>query len=295
MEPKVEYDLPTLLDGTVASIEAKLPELSNGELAQLAELEQGGKTRKSLLTAIEAEQAGRADAAAVEAGAPLVAMAEDAAPVHSPDAGDSENGTFPDAPLPEVNDLGQENTVAAEDDGFGADLYRARMDSLRFALESAGFQVDLGVDLIMEATTAITELHAARQVGEVLPDAGIVPPDGALGMLELSADADPDTALIIMFEGASGRPIPSLGKLTFDAGDFVQDVGGKSRTLARPILFPVDVAATEVCGVWLLDEDGEPWSRCPVIGRLPVGGGRQAAIPAHYLRFDAPATVKAAA
>lgn len=291
----VEYDLPVLLDGTVASIEAKLPELTDAQLMALAELEHGGKTRATLLKAIDAELAGRADAAAVAAGAPLVTVENGADTGGNPDAGDSADGIFPDAPLPDNNVNDQATAQLGQQGGFEEDIYRARMESLRFALMDAGFQVDLGTDLILTATDAVTQLHAARQASETVAEAGMVPTEGVLAEFALSADADAETALIVMFEGASGRPIPSLGKLTFDAGDFTQDAGGKSRTLARAIVFPTDVAATEVCGVWLLDEDGEPWSRCPVIGRLPVGGGRQAAIPAHFLRFDAPATVKAAA
>lgn len=113
--------------------------------------------------------------------------------------------------------------------------------------------------------------------------------------LALSAEADAATALRVMFEGSNGRPIPSLGSLSFGAEDFALEASGRSRTLARAIVFPSDVPATEVFAVWLLDVDGEPWSQCRLVGHLPVGGGRSASIPAHYLRFDAPAAVKAAA
>lgn len=293
----VEYDLPVVLDGTVASIEAKLPELTDAQLAALAELEQGGKTRVTLLTAIKAEQDGRVQAAAIAAGAPLVETpvaemggesAQTGADLPSesgdekppvtpgPDAGDNEEGAFVDAPHPDlvVNDQGL-----------------LPLHVLRNALEDAGYVVDEGESTLLVAARAIDDLFDKSQV-TVSGDMEIVPPEGALALLELSAEADGATALIVMFEGVSGRPIPALGKLTFSPSDFMQDAGGKSRTLARAIVFPSDVPATEVSGVWLLDEDGEPWSRCALIVPLPVGGGRSASIPASYLRFDAPAQVR---
>lgn len=299
----VEYDLPVVLDGTVASIEAKLPELSDAQLAVLAELEQGGKTRVTLLTAIKAEQDGRVQAAAIAAGAPLTEQPETAPDSESeqasaalpseagdetppvepgPDADDSQDGTFADAPHPDpaVNDA----------EAIQLGHYRAKQLELIDALEQAGYKVTLGDDLISLAVTAIREMNVLPV--ETSASGEIVPPEGALALLELSAEADGATALIVMFEGVSGRPIPALGKLTFSPSDFMQDAGGKSRTLARAIVFPSDVPATEVSGVWLLDEDGEPWSRCALIVPLPVGGGRSASIPASYLRFDAPAQVR---
>lgn len=301
----VEYDLPVLLDGNVASIEAKLPELSDAQLMALAELEEGGKTRVTLLAAIKAELEGRAQAAAIAAGAPLTEQLEtesageseqasadlpseagDETPVvePGPDAGDTQDGTFVDAPHPDlaVNDRGQ-----------------LPLHVLREALEDAGYEIPEGESTLLFAATAVTELsHAllnAVMNGPAASNSEIVPPEGALAPLELSADADGDSALIVMFEGIGGRPIPALGKLTFTPGDFVQDTGSKAKVLARPIVFPTDIAPTQVVAVWLLDDDGEPWSRCPIVGRFDVGGQRQSSIPANFLRFDAPAQVKAAA
>lgn len=54
-EGTVEYDLPVLLDGTVDSVVAKLPDMNRATLTQLRELEDGGKTRVTLLTAIDAQ------------------------------------------------------------------------------------------------------------------------------------------------------------------------------------------------------------------------------------------------
>lgn len=297
----VEYDLPVVLDGTVASIEAKLPELSDAQLAALAELEQGGKTRVTLLTAIKAEQDGRVQAAAIASGAPLVETpvaetggesAQTGADLPSksgdekppvtpgPDAGDNQSGTFADAPHPDL---------AVNDEGL------LPVHVLRRALEDAGFVVSEGESTLLIAAKAIDDLFDEVRLLKIEGEADaapLLPPEGALALLELSAEADGATALIVMFEGVSGRPIPALGKLTFSPSDFMQDAGGKSRTLARAIVFPSDVPATEVSGVWLLDEDGEPWSRCALIVPLPVGGGRSASIPASYLRFDAPAQVR---
>lgn len=291
----VEYDLPVLLDGTVASIEAKLPELSDAQLAALAELEQGGKTRVTLLAAIQAEQEGRAQAAASAAAAPLSEQAsadlpsgagDEMLPVEpGPDAGDTQDGTFADAPHP---DFAVNDAEAAQLDHF-----RAKQLELIGALEQAGYAVTLGDDLLSLAVTAIREMTVLPSDAPAI--GGIVPPEGALAPLELSAEADADTALIVMFEGIGGRPIPALGKLTFTPGDFVQDSSGKAKVLARPIVFPTDIAPTQVVAVWLLDDDGEPWSRCPIVGRFDVGGQRQSSIPANWLRFDAPAQVKAAA
>lgn len=302
----VEYDLPVLLDGNVASIEAKLPELSDAQLMALAELEQGGKTRVTLLAAIKAELEGRAQAAAIAAGAPLTEQLEtestgeseqasadlpsqagDETPVvePGPDAGDTQDGTFADAPHP---DLAVNDAEAAQLDHF-----RAKQLELIGALEQAGYAVTLGDDLLSLAVTAIREMTVLPSDAPAI--GGIVPPEGALAPLELSADADGDSALIVMFEGIGGRPIPALGKLTFTPGDFVQDTGSKAKVLARPIVFPADIAPTQVVAVWLLDDDGEPWSRCPIVGRFDVGGQRQSSIPANFLRFDAPAQVKAAA
>lgn len=261
MAETVEYDVAELIDGSVASIEAKLPMLTDSQLTELALRERDGKTRRTLLAAIEAEQAGRA-ALPGDSG-------EEQPPVApGPDDGDDQDGTFADAPMPEpqVNDMAQ-------------DLLRERMTALRDAIKAAGWTDDRDVDAILEA---------ARIIGEQ----GMMPPEGALERLEISADADAQTALVVMFEGALGRPIPALGKLTFEPGDFMIDGEGRNRTLARSIVFPSDVPETQVFAIWLLDRDGAPWSRCGLIAPLPVGAGRQATIPANYLRFDAPVQVK---
>lgn len=63
-EPEAPQDpLADLLDGNTASIEAALASLTDGELAALLVLEAGGKTRKGVTAAIEAEQLARLEAA----------------------------------------------------------------------------------------------------------------------------------------------------------------------------------------------------------------------------------------
>lgn len=59
-EPEPEADpLEALLNGNIPSIEAALPSLSDDDLARLLAMEQGGKTRKGVTSAIEEAQLSR--------------------------------------------------------------------------------------------------------------------------------------------------------------------------------------------------------------------------------------------
>lgn len=60
--PSIEPQLAELLDHPIKEIEPQLPGLTNEALDLLEQLEQGGKTRSTLIAAIQAERIRRADA-----------------------------------------------------------------------------------------------------------------------------------------------------------------------------------------------------------------------------------------
>lgn len=61
------------------------------------------------------------------------------------------------------------------------------------------------------------------------------------------------------------------------------DKGGGQATYARPVTFDQRQEAADVTEAWLIG--GKSAVRVRLITALPVGGGRQAAIPANHLRF----------
>jgi hypothetical protein len=264
----VEYDLPELLDGTVDSVVAKLPDMNAVTLIQLRELEDGGKTRKSLLAAIDVQLAAL-EAAAKE----KIAAREPQGPVTDaptpdepgPDAGDNEAGTFADAPMPDpmVNDIIE----------------------LHAALAEYGVTVQMGESTPLAAAAAIRDLMA-RLADDTL---GMI--DGpatvsAAIALELDEGADGDAARTVMFADANGWSMLELGALHFDAADFVPNpLNPDSRLLNKAIVFPTGSEAASVAAVWLIDPEGRPARECRLMTPLPVGGGRQASIPAGFLPF----------
>lgn len=62
-EPEPENPLLEMLDGSVAGIVERLPEVSDDELEQLIQTEADGKARKTLMAEIEEEKLRRAQAA----------------------------------------------------------------------------------------------------------------------------------------------------------------------------------------------------------------------------------------
>ncbi|WP_225205081.1 hypothetical protein [Novosphingobium huizhouense] len=275
----VEYDLPELLNGRVDSIAASLPEMGDGQLAALRELEAAGSARKTLLAAIDAETSGRKEAAdklAEPTGEPseptAAEVARDGAMQGEPEApapGTDLPGTFADAPMPEdapgnpdVNDIA------------------TKVEQLRDALRFAGFEVDAGTDTIGTAAAAL--------MGLIRPEAHVEAVAQGPAVLELSATADAGSAFTVVFGDAQGRRIEPLPALQFGAAAFADSLAGGERLLTRAIEFPVGVAGCAVSSVWLVDEAGAAWSRVDLLAPLPVGGGRSSAIPAGYLAFPVP-------
>ena len=267
----VEYDLPELLNGTVDSVVAKLPDMNAVTLIQLRELEDGGKTRKSLLAAIDVQLAALEAAAKeqIEAREPVRPEPEAPEPeAPGPDAGDNEAGTFADAPMPDpmVNDVDEEAELVA-------------------ALTAAGVTVAEDASLLLLA--ADTTYHLGKRLADDTLDMIDGPATARAAIaLELDVMADGEAAHNVMFADASGKSISELGVLHFDAADFVaspQDPG--ARLLNKAIDFPTGVQAASVAAVWLIDGEGRPARVCNLMTPLPVGGGRQASIPAGFLPF----------
>lgn len=272
-ETSVEYDLPVLLDGTVDSVLAKLADMPLATLTELRALEQGGKTRKSLLAAIDAQ---------IAALTPETGGGEPAAPSEGEAPQADPEGTFADAPMPEAN--------PDVNDAFLAHLQAraASYDKLLSALAQAGKPVDQNTDVHALAAETIRELTAAVAENTVRALDGGSSGAAAPVMLALDPDAKADEAFTVVFGDRQGQRIASLGKLTFRAADFAANLADDSRLLTRAIDFPTEGPAADVASVWLTDPSGAAWSMCQLMAVLPVSGGRQASIPAGFLAFAPP-------
>lgn len=272
-ETSVEYDLPVLLDGTVDSVMAKLADMPLATLTELRALEEGGKTRKSLLAAIDAQIA----ALTLETGG-----GEPAAPSEGDAPQADPEGTFADAPMPEAN--------PDVNDAFLAHLQAraASYGKLLSALAQAGKPVDQNTDVHALAAETIRELVAAVAENTVRALDGGSSGAAAPVMLALDPDAKADEAFTVVFGDRQGQRIASLGKLTFRAADFAANLADDSRLLTRAIDFPTEGPAADVASVWLTDPSGAAWSMCQLMAVLPVSGGRQASIPAGFLAFAPP-------
>lgn len=284
-ETSVEYDLPVLLDGTVDSVLAKLADMPLATLTELRALEEGGKTRKSLLAAIDAQIAALTPETPPEPEQDTAQQANGGEPA-APSEGDAPQadpaGTFADAPMPEAN--------PDVNDAFMAHLQAraASYDKLLSALAQAGKPVDQNTDVHALAAETIRELTAAVAENTVRALDGGSSGAAAPVMLALDPDAKADEAFTVVFGDRQGQRIASLGKLTFRAADFAANLADDSRLLTRAIDFPTEGPAADVASVWLTDTSGAAWSMCQLMAVLPVSGGRQASIPAGFLAFAPP-------
>lgn len=269
----VEYDLPVLLDGTVDSVLAKLADMPLATLTALRALEEGGKTRKSLLAAIDAQ---------IAALTPETGGGEPAAPSEGDAPQADPEGTFADAPMPEPNPDVNDALMAH------LEARQASYERLLVALQAAGHSIDGNTDVHALAAQTIRELTAAVAENTVRALDGGSSGAAAPVMLALDPEAKADEAFTVVFGDRQGQRIASLGKLTFRAADFAANLADDSRLLTRAIDFPTEGPAADVASVWLTDASGKAWSMCQLMAVLPVSGGRQASIPAGFLAFAPP-------
>ncbi|WP_292960519.1 hypothetical protein [Novosphingobium sp. UBA1939] len=263
----VEYDLSELIKGTVASIEAKLPDIRTGDLAAMLELEHAGHARTTLVKAIEAEMAGRT---AHESDAQGGGEATGAA--LSDQTGGAAPGDFPDAPLPNDESQSDGNILV-----------------LRAALERAGYVVEGDDSVIVIATDAIGNLFdELEKAKDVLAQIGKEPAPAIVREKMKIATGIPSLtgSVTVAFADADDVEIASISRLRFTRDKFAFRHFDNSFMLTAEIAFPVHVDAAEVMSVWLLDDEGDAWAKSSLLQPLPVGGGRSAKIPASFLRFD---------
>ncbi len=243
-----EFDLDLIIGENVALLTAKLPEMSDEQLAALLQRESDGVApRVTLKTAIQAEQKGRADLAA-EVAAEGAGDAPAAAEVAAEGAGDA-----PDADLSEEKSDPEAAPVIAE------------VEAERAALADENEKLKAEIAALKKAAKPVKEKNP-KSVKMVLGDVG--------------------DAFTVVFADENDDSIVALPPLFFDADAFVPGTDG-SKVLDHAISFPVSGPPNDVYSIWAVGKDGKTGMRCQLLMPVGTGGGRMVELPARSLRFAA--------
>lgn len=291
-------DLGTLLGSKIPDISSQLQYLDDGQLIVLHDLEAAGSNRSTLLAAIDAEIARRAQAASDQGGENSGTGAVEGSASGGADTGDGSTSNDGSAG---VTDTSVSNgTVASSDDSAAGSATVTMTEAadapkvysqgeLDAALADQAARFDRSwAELSAELDRAKAALGAASADAATVATSTTTPATSAARIVLVANAESPALVALsgvthIVFTDAEDVPLPGLPTLGFNPVDYSPD--GESVILSGAVEFPREAPRGEVLRAFLLDDEDDAVAMAELITPFGVGGGIQSRIPGGSLRF----------
>lgn len=310
--------LEALKNSSVADAKLELPQLTRDELTELRALEEAegpGKTRSTLLAAIDAALADLSDGTANGAAGTNGDGVTDETP--SQPASESQTAVDISAIPPRDDDAGkappvyvtedrcreiageavaaamkvfataQANGVSSQDGGLpglsvGAPSASDDADAAQAERERQAAEVEAQIAAGEEAERKANEarLNAERQRAEAAGRAYARATSGEISR-HVGGAAD-DGGRLFFSDGT--KFLPAIGAIDVPA-KAVRVLNGKL-VIDKAIDFDPSLPSAEVTEVWLEPNEDDAFAKCDIPGGLRIGGGHEAQLPAGHLAFE---------
>ena len=151
----------------------------------------------------------------------------------------------------------------------------------------AGMFTQAQLDEALATQKLTLEAERSRAVADATGATAALVAKDVPGALTIATSSRPSDVLMgggsIQFVDDKDRPVEGLPPIKFAASDF--EPSGSAMTLKAEVEFPKAIAANEISGAFLLDDEDEPIGKATLVMPFAIGGGRTAKLAKSTLQF----------